>query len=127
MFAQRLKELMSEKKLGSGYQLAKELNVSQSMVDNWICGKTKPTFEGMVLLCKYFNVSADYLLGITDAPFPPAQTLQELTAQKLKNSLAKENQRGVLMGFHGTKPETITLAPKDFTKIKAMLKIMKDQ
>jgi transcriptional regulator with XRE-family HTH domain len=126
MFAQRLKELMSEKKLGSGYQLAKELNVSQSMVDNWISGKTKPTFEGMVLLCKYFNVSADYLLEITDAPVPPAQTLQEITAKKLKDSLAKENQRGVLMGFHGTKPETITLAPKDFSKIKAMLKIMKD-
>ena len=72
------------------------------------------------------NVSADYLLEITDAPVPPAQTLQELTAKKLKDSLAKENQRGVLMGFHGTKPETITLAPKDFSKIKAMLKIMKD-
>ena len=48
----------------SNYRLAKDINVSQSTIKNWIDGKTSPNVPQIINLVRYFDVSADLLLGI---------------------------------------------------------------
>ncbi len=65
IFAQRLRELRQEKKL-SMKQLAKELNTTDAAISNWENGINEPKISYVVAMAKFFNVSADYLLGLED-------------------------------------------------------------
>ena len=64
-FKDRLKELRRDRGL-SQMQLAKELNLSQSAVAKWELGKTEPTASAIIAIAKYFNETADFILGIED-------------------------------------------------------------
>ena len=64
-FRERIKELRLEKNL-SQMQLANALHISQSAIAKWELGKTEPTASAIILLAKFFNESADYLLGLID-------------------------------------------------------------
>lgn len=64
-FATRLKELRTEKGL-SQTQLAKETELSRSVIGYWENGKKHPTSTAIIILAKYFNVTTDYILGLTD-------------------------------------------------------------
>ncbi|GHU99568.1 hypothetical protein FACS1894211_05190 [Clostridia bacterium] len=57
---------MREKKSLSYLKLAKELGVSPSMVFDWEKGITEPTATNLRELALFFNVTTDYLLGLTD-------------------------------------------------------------
>ena len=64
-FGERLKELRLEKKL-TQKQLAILLCTNNSSVCDWECGRSEPNIDVVINLCKHFNVSADYLLGLKD-------------------------------------------------------------
>ena len=64
-FVERLKELRIEKGL-TQTQLAKELRVNQRTISNWEVGERQPDLDTLEVIAKYFNVSYDYLLGLTD-------------------------------------------------------------
>ena len=53
--------------------LSKLLDVTPTQVSDLENGKTTTTLARLCLLCDYFGVSADYLLGRTDErrPYPP--------------------------------------------------------
>ena len=65
LFGERLKALRQEKSIGQNL-LAKDLQLSNASVSYWETGKQEPTAEAIFKLAKYFNVSADYLLGLSD-------------------------------------------------------------
>ena len=65
VICERIKELRIERNL-SQMDLAKALNMSQSAVAKWELGKTEPTASAIILLARFFNESADYLLGLVD-------------------------------------------------------------
>lgn len=65
VFVERLKELRIEKGL-SLVQLAKETGISKSAISFWENGNRIPTALHIITLAKYFEVSADYLLGLED-------------------------------------------------------------
>ena len=65
IFSERLKELRLEKEL-SAVELGKELNVRDSTIIRWENEKISPTIENLYNIAKFFNVSADYLLGLED-------------------------------------------------------------
>ena len=65
VFCERLKELRIEKKL-SKVQLAKEIDCSDVAIGRWENEQRIPNIEEVVKLAKFFNVSADYLLGLSD-------------------------------------------------------------
>lgn len=46
--------------------MAKDLNLSQQTVANWCYGYNEPKAKQIVIICQYLDVSADYLLGLTD-------------------------------------------------------------
>ena len=65
VFMYRIKELRLEKKLNQT-NLAKICSVEQSCVSKWERGITLPSIDTIIVLCKYFNVSSDYLIGLSD-------------------------------------------------------------
>ncbi len=45
-------------------QLGKELNMTQRKISYIECGKYEPSIEDISVICNFFKVSADYLIGI---------------------------------------------------------------
>ena len=64
-FAERLKELRMEKKL-TQMQLAIDTGISKSAIAYWELCERIPNAQAIVTLAKYFDVSCDYLLGVSD-------------------------------------------------------------
>jgi transcriptional regulator with XRE-family HTH domain len=58
----RIKELRKERKL-TQIELAKGIGYSQATIADWERGIIRPTWEAVIKLADYFDVSADYLLG----------------------------------------------------------------
>lgn len=65
IFAERLKYLLDEKGL-TQKQFAEQFSFSKNQVHYWLKNKAEPDMASLVRICRYFNVSADYLLGLTD-------------------------------------------------------------
>ena len=64
-FTERFNELLKQ----SGktqVEIAKALNITKQCVNDYKTGKSVPSIETLYALCKYLDVSADYLLGLTD-------------------------------------------------------------
>ena len=61
----RIRELRVEKGLSQG-KLGEMLSVSQDTVSLWEKSKSYPSVEIVILLSKIFEVSCDYILGVTD-------------------------------------------------------------
>lgn len=51
-------------------QLVKILNMHKTTYTNYEQGKREPPFELIIKLAKLYNVSIDYIAGITDEPKP---------------------------------------------------------
>ena len=64
-FAEKLKGLRQEKGVGQN-KMAEDLGVSNASISYWETGKQIPSAEVIYKMAKYFNVSADYILGITE-------------------------------------------------------------
>ena len=47
-------------------QLGKAVNMTQRKISYIECGKFEPSIGDIVAFCKFFKVSADYLLGIPE-------------------------------------------------------------
>ena len=65
----RLKQLRQKHKLTQS-ELADILNLKPTAVSNYESQRNEPSFEKLIALSKYFDVSCDYLLGISDAYLP---------------------------------------------------------
>ena len=63
IFAERLIELRKERGLSQA-TVAKDLNVSLGIICYWETNKSDPTAGNIAKVAHYFNVSADYLLGL---------------------------------------------------------------
>lgn len=64
-FAIRLKELRIEKQLKQS-ELATALSVDQRSISNWENAIREPDYEMLTKIAQFFDVSTDYLLGISD-------------------------------------------------------------
>lgn len=65
LFNERIKELRLEKKLNQK-SFADRLGVKQSCISKWERAETLPDAEMIIQIVEFFNISADYLLGIKD-------------------------------------------------------------
>ena len=45
-------------------ELGKVLNMTQRKISYIECGKYEPSIEDLRVICNYFNISADYFLGL---------------------------------------------------------------
>lgn len=60
----RRREGISQKELGS------RLNLSHYTISSYEKDRSEPNDEIKVRIARYFNVSADYLMGLIDQPLP---------------------------------------------------------
>ena len=51
-------------------EIAKVLNVYTTTYQRWERGETEIPCHIVKQLCVYYNVSADYILGLPDLPYP---------------------------------------------------------
>ena len=66
-FPDRLKELRKSKKLKQT-DMALFLDINIRAYQDYEYGKFEPNIEKIAKLAEYFDVSTDYLLGLTDCP-----------------------------------------------------------
>lgn len=64
-FKERLVLLRKEKGYNQNY-LAMYMGVSQVSISNWERGLKEPNFQALIDLANLFDVSCDYLLGVSD-------------------------------------------------------------
>ena len=93
----RLKALISDsdKKQKA---IASEIGISPSTLSNYVTGVSKIPGDIAAKLAIYFNVTADYLLGLSDYPEKPvilSQTEQDLIA-KLRVLTGRRKRRQAL-------------------------------
>ena len=65
VFPERIKELRIEKELSIN-ELGKQIGVSGAAVSRWENGTRIPNLDSIYALAKFFDVSADYLIGLED-------------------------------------------------------------
>lgn len=64
-FPERLRQLRQEQEL-SQYALADALDFSRGLLGNYELGKREPDYDTLIILANFFEVSTDYMLGISD-------------------------------------------------------------
>lgn len=65
VIASRIKEIRLAYGLSQA-QFGSRLSVSQDTVSLWEKGKSVPTTEFVIAICEKFQVSANYILGISE-------------------------------------------------------------
>ncbi len=63
--AEKLKELRIEKGL-SQREVSSALGMTRNAFTNYENGYREPSLENLKKICQFFDVSADYLLGLKD-------------------------------------------------------------
>lgn len=85
MIGKRLKSI--RRKAGESQErLAEHLYVAPATICSWEQGRSIPDGQKLAAICSYYNVSADYLLGISDVDSRLIQSLhlEELTEGELE-------------------------------------------
>ena len=100
--AVRLRELIEKKGL-SMLQLAKEIGVSRQAINSYTLGESVPDANNLTKIAEYFDVSTDYLLGLS--PVKRIET-QAISALNLGFS---EKAIDVLQTLKEVEPKVITL------------------
>lgn len=82
------------------YKVEKNAGISSTSFQGWKNERFKPSTEAIVKLARYFNVSTDYLLGLSNERSPQIQS-SSLTARESEllsvfNSLSPSEQGRVL-------------------------------
>lgn len=63
MFNKRIKLLREANKL-SQVELADKIGVKKQTISNWENDNILPSIDMLIKVCKFFNVSSDYMLGL---------------------------------------------------------------
>lgn len=103
----RLKELR-KKRNATQQEVADMLNITRAAYSNIENGKRDPDTETIVRLAQFFNVSTDYLLGLTDNPAPIPQlqiSQQDRTILDEIKSLSPERQKALEIALRILKSE----------------------
>ena len=64
-FKDNLKLLRQEKGIGQ-VELAQKLGVSKGIISLWENGLREPTMNSLIEMAKFFDVSIDYLVGLSN-------------------------------------------------------------
>jgi transcriptional regulator with XRE-family HTH domain len=86
LHGERLKALRESKRY-THQHLANMLGLAMVQVWRYEAGKTDPSGDVLARMAKVFNVSVDYLLGLTDTPLPPGVSASDLS-EKERNVIA---------------------------------------
>ena len=71
-YRERIRALREDRDLSQA-ELGKVLNKSQQGYSHIENGRAELKIDDLVLLCRFYNVSADYIIGLAAKPIPPAK------------------------------------------------------
>ncbi len=107
-FSVRLKDLLEEKNL-TQKQLAFDLHIASSTVNGYLKEYREPDFGMLIRLVQYFDVTSDYLLGLSEEKKPAPSSLDAAEARliHLYRSLLPERQEMLIeqANFYRSLPE----------------------
>lgn len=87
-FGQRLKELRTEKKINQ-QQLSEILDTAKSNISKYESDKVEPNINMISTIAQYFNVSSDYLLGLSDLRLPYGLTEHAYEQTSLQDEMGQ--------------------------------------
>ncbi len=88
----------------TAYKLSKVLGISEAVISQWKSGRQLPKYDSINLLCDYFNVSPNYLLGRTD----------EKINTHYENNVSGINFSNLI---HGSGSVTVNSSNNDYKKL----------
>ncbi len=107
-FSIRLETLLEEKNI-TQKQLAFDLHIASSTINDYIKNYREPDFGMLVRLAQYFDVCTDYLLGLSDEKKPAPSSLDpaETKLIHLYRSLIPERREMLIeqANFYRSLPE----------------------
>ena len=77
-FSETMSALRKSRRL-SQRQAAGDLNISQALLSHYENGAREPGLDFVCRACRYYGVSADYLLGMSDIPCGAERALDALS------------------------------------------------
>lgn len=83
-FAERLNELL---KISSQKEISESTGISQASISLYLSKKRKPASDSIIKIADFFNVTTDYLLGLSNTPNKSGDLLEDY--QKLKEKAEK--------------------------------------
>ncbi|MBS6217603.1 MAG: helix-turn-helix transcriptional regulator [Clostridiales bacterium] len=95
-FGIKLKRLRSEKEL-TQKELSSLLGLTRATISSYERCALYPSVEALISICQFFNVSADYMLGLSDTNTFDTSYLtdqQELIIRALLDEFREKNNRG---------------------------------
>lgn len=109
MLGERLSDLRKDRGLTQD-QLAQLLHMSNHNISAYECGKNEPPDSAKIAFARFFDVSVDYLVGLTDSPnagrrpdnyilldkdFPPAAKVMVQSLVRMISVAAKSRPQTV--------------------------------
>lgn len=64
-FSAKLKDLRLKNNVPQNV-IAKEIGISETQYQNYEYGKHEPKLKYLIKICEFYNISADYLLGLSE-------------------------------------------------------------
>ena len=95
LFGKKLKQLRQDKEL-TQQELADRLSVTRATISSYETSALYPSVEKLIEICRFFNVSADYMLGLVDVNLFETQDLtieQENIIRELLYEFRRYNSR----------------------------------
>ena len=71
-------------------QIAKAAGISTTQYQNYEYGKSEPTATVLIALAEFFEVTIDYLLGLTDDPLIPDEHVYPIFAGRIRDLRANK-------------------------------------
>lgn len=102
VFSKRIKEIRAREGL-TQRELGQRLGLAQQSIASWEAGRSYPDALMLAELSTKFQVSTDYLLGLTDSPEP----FPEITAEEMADLKARSDKEAIPM----TKDELVSIMP----------------
>lgn len=122
ILGQRIKALRNDKKVSQS-ELGDYLSVGKTTISNYETGYSAPDNEVLARLSKFFSVSTDYLLGLTNERINPVdQALSDDPELQAFWNTMREREDLQLM-FKKSK----TLSPDAIKQIVGIIKLIEDK
>lgn len=112
---QRINTLIAESN-SSQKELAEHLGLKPNIISYWCSGARRPDIEQIAKIAKYFDVTSDYLLGLSDISSTDGDTITFCKETGLNETAAL-----ALFGLISTKALNVLLASPCFDELLSIL------
>jgi len=105
-------------------EVATKLNVKRETYTRYENGTISPPSDMVVAIAQFYDVSADYLLGITDDPTPPSAKKEEPTYEVGSDEWVRQllEKRGILKEGEDLTDEQLKIALANLENLVRLFK-----